>query len=114
MVNVAYIRSQEPPKLAEGDVNIMHGPGTDKSDNIVAMLSPGESVISARRTREYEAELRQINAGTFQRNDAELTAVLRQLSAKISRLEDITARIPDYHSKAVTMQGTRRIRHSAL
>jgi DNA repair exonuclease SbcCD ATPase subunit len=129
MVNVGYIRSQEPPKLAEGDVNIMHGPGTDTSDNIVAMISPGESVISARRTREYEAELRQINAGTFQRNeaelrqinagtfqrnDAELTAVLRQLSAKISRLEDITARIPDYHSKAVTMQGTRRIRHSAL
>ncbi len=114
LVNVQYIRSQEPPKLAEGEVNIMHGAGTDTSDNIVAMLSPGESVISARRTREYEAELRQINAGTFQRNDGELTAVLRQLAVKITRLEDITARIPDYHSKAVTLQGNKRIRHAAL
>lgn len=50
---VAKKNEQEAAKLAEGRIDIK-GPGTAKSDSIPAMLSVGESVIPADKTRRYK------------------------------------------------------------
>jgi hypothetical protein len=44
------IINRTPAKFAKGVLNLK-GPGTDTSDNIPAMLSPGESVMTAKQTR---------------------------------------------------------------
>lgn len=58
------------PKFAEGKVGvdrdgIVVGPGGPKDDNILALISPGESITSAERTQEYPRTLQRIKAGTL-------------------------------------------------
>jgi len=47
--------------FAEG--GLVEGPGTSKSDNIVARLSPGEFVVNAEATKQYLPLLEAINEG---------------------------------------------------
>jgi hypothetical protein len=43
----------------------LDGPGTGTSDSIAAYLSKGESVITAKATKQYAPLLEAMNAGTF-------------------------------------------------
>jgi hypothetical protein len=63
-VQAGIILSKTPPKFAKGVV-ALDGPGTDTSDSIAAYLSKGESVITARATKQYAPLLEAMNAGTF-------------------------------------------------
>lgn len=45
------------PKFAKGVFNLL-GPGSDTSDNILSLLSPGESVVSAKKSRKFADVLR--------------------------------------------------------
>ncbi len=64
-VQAGIIASKTPPKFAKGVVGLQ-GPGTETSDSIPALLSRGESVITASATRRYEPILKQMNAGTYE------------------------------------------------
>ena len=63
-VQAGIIMSKTPPKFAKG-VIALDGPGTTTSDSIHAMLSRGESVITADATTKYKPLLEAMNSGTF-------------------------------------------------
>lgn len=66
-LQVAAIESQPTPKFAKGVVDLK-GKGTGTSDSIHAMLSKGESVITAEATSQYSGLLKAMNkkqAGKF-------------------------------------------------
>ena len=63
-VQAGIIMSKTPPKFAKGVV-ALNGPGTETSDSIAAYLSKGESVITAKATKQYAPLLKAMNAGTF-------------------------------------------------
>ena len=63
-VQAGIILSKTPPKFAKGVV-ALNGPGTETSDSIPAYLSKGESVITAKATKQYAPLLKAMNAGTF-------------------------------------------------
>jgi tape measure domain-containing protein len=52
------------PAFKDGVINLQ-GPGTSKSDSITAMLSKGESVMTAEETEKYGDVLQSIRNGTF-------------------------------------------------
>lgn len=65
----ARLRAQASARSAAGSERFasgvvrLHGPGTGTSDSIVARLSRGESVITAKATNHWSQLLRAINAG---------------------------------------------------
>lgn len=63
-VQIAAIASQPTPQFAEGVINLQ-GPGTETSDSIPARLSRGESVMTAKETKEYRPTLEAIRAKTI-------------------------------------------------
>lgn len=65
---IAVIKSQ---KFATGILDLQ-GRGTGTSDDIPAMLSKGESVMTARETKEYYPYLKMMKEGTFARFEMEL------------------------------------------
>lgn len=59
---IAIISSQKPPpppKFATGVINI-DGPGSETSDSIPALISKGESVLTAKATKRFHRELAQM------------------------------------------------------
>jgi hypothetical protein len=54
----------QAPAFKDGVINLQ-GPGTSKSDSITAMLSKGESVMTAEETEKYGDVLQSIRNGTF-------------------------------------------------
>lgn len=64
-IEVGVIKSQKPPKYKDGIID-MPGKGTGTSDSNPAMLSKGESVMTAKETKKYKPELEAIRAGTFE------------------------------------------------
>lgn len=61
---VALIQAQPIPQFAEGVIGIK-GPGTETSDSIPAMLSKGESVMTAKETRKHKDVFEAIRANSF-------------------------------------------------
>ncbi|MEW6060356.1 MAG: phage tail length tape measure family protein [Bacteroidota bacterium] len=58
------------PRFAQGRIGVtpdgvVTGPGGPTDDNILALISSGESIINAQRTAEYPKTLRMINDGIF-------------------------------------------------
>lgn len=64
-IQTALIASQPIPQFAKGIIDL-NGKGTETSDSIHAMLSKGESVITADKTRRYKSELTAIHGGNFE------------------------------------------------
>lgn len=63
---IALITSQPIPQFAKGVIDLK-GKGTGTSDEIPAMLSRGESVITAEKTLKYKNELTAIHNGSFEK-----------------------------------------------
>lgn len=63
IAQAAVISAQPMPKFRKGAINIK-GPGTGTSDSIPAMISKGESVITAEATRDNFGLLKAIHEGT--------------------------------------------------
>lgn len=61
-VQIGLIAATPIPEFSEGVIDLS-GPGTETSDDIPAFLSRGESVMTARETREYLPTLKAIRAG---------------------------------------------------
>lgn len=59
LLQLAVANATKLPKFKHG-VFDLDGPGSDTSDNILSMLSPGESVVSARKTRKFKTILKPI------------------------------------------------------
>lgn len=59
---LAAINRAQPRGFKEGVLNLQ-GPGTSKSDSIPAMLSKGESVITAERTQKAFNVIKEVSAG---------------------------------------------------
>lgn len=74
-VEIAAIVSQPIPQFAKGKEKI-EGPGTDTSDNIHVMLSPGERVVKASTNRKYFPILSAIHHERF---DPESMNMLSQM-----------------------------------
>jgi len=63
-VEIGVIASQPLPAFAKGVIGLK-GEGTETSDSIHAKLSKGESVMTAKETKNYESELWAMRRGTF-------------------------------------------------
>lgn len=63
-VEIATIEAQPIPQFATGVIGL-NGAGTETSDSIPAMLSRGESVMTAAETRKYRPILEGIRRGTL-------------------------------------------------
>jgi tape measure domain-containing protein len=63
---LAAISSSQFPQGFKDGVIDLNGPGTGTSDNIPAMLSRGESVMTARETAEYKPVLQAIRDNNFE------------------------------------------------
>lgn len=64
-IQTAVIASQPIPQFAKGVIDLK-GKGTGTSDSIHAMLSKGESVITAEKTARYKSELTALHNGNFE------------------------------------------------
>lgn len=62
---IAAIATQPIPTFAEGVIGL-HGPGTTTSDSIPAMLSRGESVMTANETVKFRPELEAMRNDQFE------------------------------------------------
>lgn len=60
LAQAGLVLSQKPPSFAEGVLDL-RGPGTGTSDSIHAMVSNGESVITAKNTKDYYPALKAIH-----------------------------------------------------
>jgi tape measure domain-containing protein len=64
-IQIAAIQAQQFPGFKEGVIDLK-GPGTETSDSIPARLSRGESVMTARETKEYKPVLQAIRDNNFE------------------------------------------------
>lgn len=113
---VAAIAAQPIPEFAKGVIDLK-GKGTETSDDIPAMLSRGESVMTARETRTYKDELLAIRKGGFEQ--LILTKYVKPMIdkslfngfgdiGKSARLNGITANLKDHN----ILHGLDRLRQS--
>jgi hypothetical protein len=85
-LQTAAILSQPTPKFAKGVVDLQ-GDGTGTSDSIHAMLSKGESVITAKETYSYKDLLLAINKGSGHKY-IEATYIAPALKAQRRKYEE--------------------------
>ena len=98
--NVAQVR-----KYKEGEINIK-GPGTETSDSIPAMISKGESVMTAKQTREAFGILTDVRAGKL--NDRVLKQIVANggsQSFSDERMVNILEKIEAKRSPDIVRQG---------
>jgi hypothetical protein len=76
-----YAAASRARYYAKGEINIK-GPGTETSDSIPAMLSKGESVMTAKQTRESFGILTDVRAGKM--NDKILKQIVNNGGAQAS------------------------------
>jgi hypothetical protein len=60
LAQAAFVLAQKPPEFAEGVLNLK-GKGSGTSDSIHAMLSKGETVVTAQNTNDYYPTLKAIH-----------------------------------------------------
>jgi hypothetical protein len=104
-VEIGVIASQPLPQFAKGVIGLQ-GAGTETSDSIPARLSKGESVMTARETREHRPILEAIRKGTLERMIAETyvrpavdSAMLSGFSdmSRSADLNGLTAKLSDHN-----------------
>jgi hypothetical protein len=102
---IAVIASQPIPKFAKGVINLQ-GEGTSTSDSIHAKLSKGESVMTARETKEHMPILTAIRKGTLEKliHDTYVAPAINaamfngfQDIGKSADLNGITAKLSDHN-----------------
>jgi len=115
---VAAIAAQPIPQFAKGVIDLK-GKGTETSDDIPAMLSRGESVMTARETKSYKDELMAIRNGGFEK--LILTKYIKPMIdeslfkgfgdiGKSAKLNGITANLKDHN----ILHGLDRLRQSQM
>ena len=62
--SIANLKTTNIPQFAEGVIGFK-GKGTETSDSNPVLISTNESIITAKRTRQYPDELQSIQDGTF-------------------------------------------------
>jgi len=77
---IATIAARPIPQFAEGVIGL-HGAGSETSDSIPAMLSRGESVMTAKETREHRGILEAIRGGGWEKYKMEniITPAINQV-----------------------------------
>jgi archaellum component FlaC len=104
-VEIGVISSQPLPQFAKGVIGLQ-GAGTETSDSIHARLSKGESVMTARETREHRPILEAIRKGGLERLIAETYVRPAVDSAMLSGFADmgrsadlngLTAKLSDHN-----------------
>lgn len=104
-VEVGIIAAEPIPRFAKGVIGLK-GAGTETSDSINAKLSKGESVMTAKETREYMPVLTAIRKGTLEKLINEtyvvpaVNAALFNGFADIGRSADLnglTAKLSDHN-----------------
>jgi hypothetical protein len=104
-VQVAAIQSAQVPQFATGVIGLQ-GAGTETSDSIHARLSRGESVMTAKETRQYRPILEAIRKGTLEKLIAETYVRPAVDSAMLSGFADmgrsadlngLTAKLSDHN-----------------
>lgn len=85
IAQAAVVASQRTPKFAKGGVDIK-GKGTATSDEIPALISNGESVITASATQRHKELLKAMNKGIGDRYIAEyyIAPILKQQIQKVN------------------------------
>ncbi len=85
VLQAAVIASQPTPKFAKGGVDIK-GKGTGTSDEIPALISNGESVITAKATKQHKALLTAMNKGIGDKYIAEyyIAPILKQQIQRVN------------------------------
>lgn len=85
IAQAAVVASQPTPKFAKGGVDIK-GKGTATSDEIPALISNGESVITASATQRHKELLKAMNKGIGDRYIAEyyIAPILKQQIQKVN------------------------------
>jgi hypothetical protein len=66
VIQAALVQAQPTPKFKDGVIDLQ-GKGTGTSDSIHAMLSKGESVMTAKETSEHHSLLQSIRDGKFEK-----------------------------------------------
>lgn len=89
VLQAAVIASQPTPKFAKGGVDIK-GKGTGTSDEIPALISNGESVITAAATKRHKGLLSAMNKGIADKYIAEyyIAPILKQQIIKVNEEKD--------------------------
>lgn len=89
VLQAAVIASQPTPKFAKGGVDIK-GKGTGTSDEIPALISNGESVITAAATKQHKGLLSAMNKGIADKYIAEyyIAPILKQQIIKVNEEKD--------------------------
>ena len=89
VLQAAVIISQPTPKFAKGGVDIK-GKGTGTSDEIPALISNGESVITAAATKQHKGLLSAMNKGIADKYIAEyyIAPILKQQIIKVNEEKD--------------------------
>jgi len=109
-IQVAAIQSASVPQFAKGVIDLK-GEGTETSDSIHAKLSRGESVMTAKETRQHRPILEAIRKGTLERMIAEtyvrpaVDAAMLSGFADMGRsaeLNGLTANLKDHNIIAAT------------
>jgi TP901 family phage tail tape measure protein len=104
-VEIGVIASQPLPQFAKGVIGLQ-GEGTETSDSIHARLSRGESVMTAKETRQHRPILEAIRKGTLERMIAETYVRPAVDSAMLSGFSDmgrsadlngLTAKLSDHN-----------------
>jgi hypothetical protein len=104
-VEIGVIASQPLPQFAKGVIGLK-GEGTETSDSIHARLSKGESVMTARETRQHRPILEAIRKGTLEKLIAETYVRPAVDAAMFSGLSDmgrsadlngLTAKLSDHN-----------------
>lgn len=85
IAQAAIVVSQPTPKFAKGGVDIK-GKGTGTSDEIPALISNGESVITAKATKQHKALLTAMNKGIGDKYIAEyyIAPILKQQIQRVN------------------------------
>ncbi len=101
---IAAISATPLPQFAEGVIDLK-GPGTEKSDSIVARLSKGESVMTAHETRLFLPTLKAIRDGSV--NPQKLNAFATSKTNNVS----VTVNVDESGFQVMEYNGIKRINY---
>jgi hypothetical protein len=101
----AAVRSQPVPKFKDGVIDLK-GKGTGTSDSIPAMLSKGETVMTAKETRQYKPLFESIREGYFDKyaNENFVKPALKR-EAERNRIKEEREKAAYEYMKSMTLNG---------
>jgi hypothetical protein len=107
VAQASVVASRPLPKYAKGKYQL-DGPGTETSDSIPALLSKGESVVSADKSRKYGYFLEPLIAG---REDEALSNMALQLKHRLTKATNHGGADSFLNGMKETMQEIRNLKH---